>query len=64
MTANDMRKLDNDVLTVKLGDLSEELFKLRFQHSIRAIDNTAKLSRLRKNIARVKTVITERVNEQ
>ena len=57
MKAKDLRELSNEELSVKERDLREELFKLSFQHGVRQLDNTAKLRELRKDIARVKTVM-------
>jgi large subunit ribosomal protein L29 len=39
--------------------MREDLFKLRFKHGIRRLENPAKLSQLKKDIARVQTVIAE-----
>ena len=64
MKIKDIRELGNDELSIKVRDLGEELFNLKFQHGIRPLDNTAKLRELRKDIARVKTVIAEKANEQ
>jgi large subunit ribosomal protein L29 len=41
----------------------EDLFKLRFQHSIRRLENPAKLAVLKKDIARIQTVLTEKKNQ-
>lgn len=60
MKAKEIRELSDVELAGKANDLSEELFKLRFQHSIRPIENPARLAELRKDIAKVKTVISER----
>ena len=51
-------------LDSKGRDLAEELFKLKFQHSIRPLENTAALKGLRRDIAKVKTVMTERQSAQ
>ena len=63
MKMKDVRELANDELAAKVRDLREELFNLKFQHGIRPLENTAKLHELRKDIARVKTVMTERAGE-
>lgn len=55
-----IREMSEDELAVKASDLSEELFKLKFQHSIRALDSTAKLAQLKKDIARIKTIASQR----
>lgn len=60
MKSKDIRALSDEELAGKVKDLSEELFKLKFQHSIRPLDNPARLGQLRKDIARVKTVMGER----
>lgn len=60
MKISDIRSLSDSELETKVTDLSEELFKLRFQHGIRQLENTAKLSGIRKDVARVKTVISEK----
>jgi large subunit ribosomal protein L29 len=57
--ASDLRKLSGEELQKKEQEMREALFKLRFQHGIRRIENPAKLKQLRKDIARVQTVLTE-----
>lgn len=56
---SDLRKLSSDGLRNKEQEMREELFKLRFQHGIRKLENPARLKQLRKAIARVQTVLTE-----
>jgi large subunit ribosomal protein L29 len=46
-------------LTQELQELKNELFKLRFQHATNQLDNPIKLKNVKKDIARVKTVIRE-----
>ena len=60
MKASELRELSIDDLMAKENDLAEELFKLRFQHGIRPLENTAKLRQLKKDIARVKTLAGEK----
>ena len=60
MKAAELRELSIADLAVKEKDLSEELFKLRFQHGIRPLENPAKLEQLKKDVARVKTVAGEK----
>ena len=60
MKGRDVREMSNEELMTKERDLREELFKLSFQHGIRQLENTGKLSELRKDIARVKTVLNEK----
>lgn len=58
MKMKDIRELGKDELVAKVRELSEEHFKLKFQHGIRPLENTAKLRQLRKDIARVQTALT------
>ena len=60
MKARELRDLSMDDLVKKRQDLSEERFKLKFQHGIRPLENTAKLRLLKKDIARMKTILRER----
>ena len=59
MKISDIRQLSESELETKVIDIGEDLFKLNFQHGIRQLENTAKLKELRKDIARVKTVISQ-----
>lgn len=60
MTVKEIRELDNAELLVEIDVLKEELFDLRFQQAIGQLENPARLREIRKTIARIKTVITER----
>ncbi len=60
MKAKELRELSGEDLRKKELDLREDLFKLKFQHGIRKLDNPARLGQLRKEIARVRTVMTEK----
>ena len=46
-------------LNNKLSDAKKELFNLRFQHATNQLDNTARIREVRRNIARIQTVITQ-----
>jgi len=59
MKAKELREMSSDDLMKKERDLREDLFKLKFQHGIRRLENPARLTQLRKEIARVRTVMTE-----
>lgn len=61
MKAKDLRKLSDEGLQNKLADLKEELFNLRFQLATGQLENTVKVKDVRKDIARVKTLMHERV---
>ena len=60
MKAKDIRERSDDELRKALSDLEEQLFKLRFQKSTGQIENPIKIHEVRKDIARVMTVMTER----
>lgn len=60
MKANELRKLNTEELISKERELKEELFNLRFQLATGQLVNTTKLNECKKNIARVKTLLTER----
>ena len=60
MKASELRELSVQDLEKKLADLKSELFNLRFQHAINQLDNPNKLVEVRRDIARVKTVIRAR----
>ena len=55
LKAKDIKALNEDLVTAK-----KELFNLRFQNATNQLDNTARISEVRKNIARIQTVITEK----
>ncbi|MCI9552934.1 50S ribosomal protein L29 [Acutalibacter intestini] len=59
MKATEIRELTADELNSKLRDLKAELFNLRFQLAINQLDNPMRISAVKKDIARVKTVIRE-----
>ena len=50
-------------LTEELVAAKKELFNLRFQNATNQLDNTSRIKEVRKNIARIQTVITEKGNE-
>ena len=59
MKASEIRELTADELNTKLSDLKAELFNLRFQLAINQLDNPMRIQAVKKDIARVKTVIRE-----
>ncbi len=58
----EIRALSNDALEKEILTLKEELFDLRFKQATGVIDNPARIREIRKTIARIKTVLTERQN--
>ena len=60
MKASEIRKMSEKDIEAKLHDLKDELFKLRFQHTINQLDNPHKIADVKKDIAREMTVISEK----
>ncbi len=60
MKAEDIRAKTNDELKSQLGDLKKEAFNLRFQRAGGQLENTARVREVRRDIARVKTVLGEK----
>ena len=56
MKANEIRKLSAKEMDAKLAELKDELFKLRFQQAVNQLDNPMRISAVKKDIARIKTV--------
>ena len=59
MKSSEIRELSPAELNAKLSDLKTELFNLRFQHAVNQLDNPMRLKVVKKDIARVKTIIRE-----
>lgn len=60
MKARELRDLSIDELSSKKKEFCEEEFKLRFQHATGQLEKTARLRILRREIARVKTILREK----
>ncbi|WP_283673308.1 50S ribosomal protein L29 [Butyricicoccus sp. Marseille-Q5471] len=60
MKATEIRELSAEELLVKLGDLKKDLFNLRLQHATNQLDNTNKITEVKRDIARVNTVLREK----
>jgi large subunit ribosomal protein L29 len=60
MKAEDIREWDEVEMKARLGELKEEQFKLRFQASMMELENPALLRNIRRDIARIHTVLRER----
>ena len=59
MKASEIRKMTASELDAKLLELKDELFKLRFQQAINQLDNPMRISAVKKDIARVLTVMRD-----
>ncbi len=60
MKANELREMTSEDLAKKLKELKEELFNMRFQHAINQLDNPHKIEDVKRDIARVMTIINEK----
>jgi large subunit ribosomal protein L29 len=60
MKASELRELSETELAEKEQELAEELFNLRFQLATAQIENVGRISEVRRDIARVKTILRER----
>lgn len=59
MKADELRDLSQNDLNEKLQDFRKELFNLRFQHSTAQLENTQRIPEVKRNIARILTVLRE-----
>mgnify|MGYP000429281338 FL=1 len=59
MKPSEIRELSLEEKLRKANDLKEELFNLRFQHGIGQLENSQKMKQIKRDIARVKTIIKE-----
>lgn len=60
MRVNEMRELGSGDLTTRLDEFKEELFNLRFQNATGQLENYKRLNELKRDIARIATVVRER----
>ena len=59
MKASELRNMSAEQLTAKLKELKAELFNLRFQHAINHLENPMRIQAVKKDIAKVNTVLSE-----
>ena len=60
MRASEIRELSSDEIRQKLDEFAEELFNLRFQHATDQLENPMRVGHVRRDIARLKTIVKER----
>ena len=60
MKAKELREMTTAELETKLAELKKDLFFLRMQHATNQLDNPLKINLVKKDIARIKTVIREK----
>ena len=63
MKADDIRELRDEELTAKLAELRAERFNLRFRSATESIDNPMRFRSIRRDIARIQTVLRQRAGE-
>ncbi|MBI5303556.1 MAG: 50S ribosomal protein L29 [Chloroflexi bacterium] len=64
MDASQLRGMDNAALQKQVDDLYQEMFNLRFQRAAGQLPNFNRLQQVRREIARVKTVLRERARQE
>ena len=64
MKAAELRTMSVEALEEKVKELKAELFNLRFQHAINQLDNPHKMTEVKRDIARVMTVLQEMKREE
>lgn len=60
LKTEDLRKRTEEELTKQLGELKQELFNLRFQHHTGQLEDFRRIAHVKRNIARVSTILRER----
>ncbi|MDR9499198.1 MAG: 50S ribosomal protein L29 [Hydrogenovibrio sp.] len=60
---SELREKSVEALRGQLNELAKEQFNLRMQHATGQLSNTAELKKVRRNVARVKTIIREKVSK-
>jgi large subunit ribosomal protein L29 len=58
--ASELRELTDDILEQRLAEAKDTLFKIRFQHATGQLDNSARIGELRRDVARIETLLRER----
>ena len=60
MKASEIREMSSEKLQTKLTELKEELFNLRFQLAVNQLENSSRIGAVKKDIARVSTILRQR----
>jgi len=64
MKAKELRQLSEGELLIKEKELGEELFNLRFQHATGQLDNVMRIPQIKRDIARLKTILKEKAPDK
>lgn len=59
MKASEIKEMNLEEMQLKKGELEQELFNLRFQHEIGQLENPQRMKQIKKDIARLNTIIRE-----
>lgn len=60
----DIRKLSTEEINAQIAELKAELFNLKFQNELGQVQNTARIGQVRKTIARMNTILSERASNK
>lgn len=63
MKTNEIREMSSKEITTKIVELKKELLNLRFQLATGGLENTAQIKKLKRDVARLNTVLTQMKNE-
>ena len=61
--ANEIRKMTTEEINKKISENKEELFNLRMKQATGSLENPGRINNLRKDVARMKTILNERENQ-
>jgi len=59
MKASEIKEMNLEEMQLKKGELEQELFNLRFQHEIGQLENPQRMKQIKKDVARLNTIIRE-----
>ena len=62
MKAKEIREMTAEEINAKIADLKEELFNLKFQAALGNLEKPARMNEIKRTIARMKTILTEKAN--
>lgn len=64
MKARELRESSDEELRSREEELKDQLFKLKFQHALGQLENAMKLKNIKKDIARIRTILREKAKER
>jgi large subunit ribosomal protein L29 len=63
MKVSEIREMSRDEMLKKVDELGQELLNLRFQQEINQLENTSRLDQTKKDVARIKTILNEKIRK-